>query len=221
MTQAIDACAQSIARFGESQIGDAAKLFYGQDCVTAVLVDGGETMSGCVLSGMVTSMFGSALSHPVAVDEAVATVAGMLPVSGGREPVLLTVAQMRADGAAYLARLAMPQAVFLRRGRVLPLVFTPRRCGPVVLEEARLQLKSRDTLVCFGHGVARAGEGVPYAAGWENVLLPAYLQAAYTPSVPAGKLVELLLGISCSLCGEKPRSDLSAAVLRYRAVREG
>lgn len=221
MTRAIDACAQSTARFGENQSGDAARLFYGQDRVTAVLVGGGETMSGCVLSGMVASMFGSALSHPVAVDEAVAAVAGMLPMSGGRVPVRFTVAQMCADGTAYLARLSMPRVVFLRRGQVLPLVFTPLRCGPAVLEEARLRLKSRDTLVCFGQGVAQAGESAPYAAGWEDVLLPAYLQAAYAPSVPAGKLVELLLGVSRSLCGEKPRSDLSAAVLRYRAVREG
>ncbi|MFT9078239.1 SpoIIE family protein phosphatase [Ethanoligenens sp.] len=221
MTANVDAYAQCSARFGENQSGDAARLFYGEDAVTAVLVGGdGEAMHACVLAGMVASMLGSALSHPVAVDEAVATVVDMLPKGGSTASVLFTVAQIRADGAAYLARLSMPSIVFLRRGRVLPFSAETHRCGSYVFEETRMRLKPRDTLICFGNGVAQAGDGVPYAPDWSGTLLPAYLEMAYTPSVPARKIGELLLSVSNSLCGDKPQNDLSVAVLRYRPVQE-
>lgn len=220
MTANIDAFTQCTARFGEIQSGDAARLFYGEDTVTAVLAcSGGNTMRACVLSGMVVGMFDSVLSHPVTVDEAVATVINMLPAGDAAESAGFMVAQMRTDGSAYLARLAMPAPVLLRRGHVRVVSPAQKHEGFCVYEETRLQLKPRDTLVCFGSGIAQAGDGVPYAAGWSGTLLPAYLEAAYQPSVPACKIGELLLNVSSSLYGGKPKRDLSIAVLRYHARR--
>lgn len=221
MTMAIDAYARSTARFGEEQSGDAARLFYGKDTVTAVLVGGGGgAVRACVLSGMVVSMFGSALSHPVTVVDAVDTVVGMLPPGNPDGIVAFTVSQVHADGTAYLAWISMPPPVLLRRGHVYPLPYLPRQAGGRLLQEAHLQLKPRDTLVSFGSGVAQAGDGVPCAAGWAERLLPAYLEAAYQPAISAEKMAELLLNVSCSLCGEKPPNDLSAAVFRYKTRRE-
>lgn len=221
MTANIDAFTQCTARFGETQSGAAARLFYGEDTVTAVLAcGGGNTMRACVLSGMVVGMFDSVLSHPVAVEEGVAAVIDMLPAGDDAESVGFTVAQMRSDGSAYLARLAMPAPVFLRRGHVRAVAPAQKCHGVWVYEETRLRLKPRDMLVFFGSGVAQAGDGVPYAAGWSSTLLPAYLEAAYKPSAPARKIGELLLNVSSSLYGGKPKRDLSIAVLRYHAMRE-
>lgn len=213
----VDAYVRCVARFGENQSGDAAHLFDDGDTVTAVLVDsGGAVMHACVLAGMVVGMFETVLSHSPAAEEAVSTVVDMLPAGGAAR---FTVVQVQADGAVSLARLAMPAPVYLRRGHVQPLQWVRKRRGSCVLEEAHFHFKSRDTLVCFGSGVAQAGDGVPYAVGWNETLLPAYLEAAYKPSIPACKLGELLLNVSGGLLGPKPQNDRSVAVLRYDTTR--
>lgn len=221
MTTNIDAYTHSMARFGEQQSGETVRLFYGEDAVTAALIGGGgDAIQTGVLAGMVASMFGSVFSHPISAEQAVATVLDMLPAECS-DPVWFTVAQMREDGRGYLARFSMPEAVLLRRGHAQPLLSEKQCCGSCVFEETHLRLKSRDTLVCFGSGVARAGDDVPYASGWQDTLLPAYLEAAYIPSIPARRLGELLLHVSGSLSRPEPRYDLSVAVLRYRANRRG
>lgn len=218
MTANVDAFARCVARFGESQSGDAACLFDGGDTATAILVDSGDTaMHACVLAGMVAGMLESMLSHSVAIEEAVTTVMDMLPGDGAAH---FTIMQVQADGAVGLVRLAMPSPIWLRRGHVHPVPWVQQVHGSCVFAKARLQLKSRDTLVCFGDGVAQAGHGVPYADGWCETLLPAYLEAAYAPSIPACKLGELLLNVSGALLGPRPQDDRSVAVLRYDTRRE-
>lgn len=218
MTGNIDAFARCVARFGESQSGDAARLFDGDGTVTAILVDSGDAaMHACVLAGMVAGMLESMLSHAVAVEEAVTMVMDMLPGDGAER---FTIMQVQTDGTVGLVRLAMPSPIWLRRGHIHPVPWVQRTHGACVLEKARFQLKSRDTLVCFGDGVAQAGQGVPYADEWCETMLPAYLEAAYTPSIPACKLGELLLNVSGALLGPKPQDDRSVAVLRYDTRRE-
>ncbi len=214
----IDACGRAEARFGEERSGDTIRLFREKDSVTAVLAGGsGNTVRASVLSGMVVSMFSSALSQPGSAETAVETVADMLPLTGGGT---FALARVKENGAAYLAWSSAPQAVFMRRGHALPLPFESRRVSGRFLQEAHLTLKLRDTLVCFGAGVARAGEGTPYAAGFADRLLPAYLEAAYHPSIPAEKVLDLVLSVSRSLYENKPPYDLAAAVFRYRDRRE-
>lgn len=216
-TRGVETGVSSEALPGQGQPGERAEVFVRAGGFTSAVLAGDAAggLKDGVLAGMALSMFRSALSHGCDMEYAVSLVLELLPADGAPGPTPLLALEVGADGMGYLACTGLPLPVFLRRGRVRPLPGQNRALGARTLWESRFLLAARDTLVCVGGGVARAGEAQPAAADWHAHLLPAYLEAAYTPSIPAQKLADLVVNASRSLCGNRPAFDLNACVFRF------
>lgn len=213
----IDAYIENRARFGETHSGNAARIFKKVDTVTSVLIEGGgDSMRASVCSGMAMGMFETALSKVPCADKAMRTILSILPAVGKGGPSGFYLAEILQDGHCFLVKNRMPSGIFLRKGHVFPLDFHNEKGGDRLIETASVLLKPRDTLISFGNGVSRAADGVSYAADWCNKLLPAYLEAAYFPSISAQKMGELLLHVCQSLSNGKSKDDFSILIIRYQ-----
>lgn len=219
MAVTIDAYGACLSRYGEEFCGDQVKIIRSGQGVAAMLADG---MGGGAKAGPVSSfavkIMSTMIESGMPLRQAADMIAESQPSSGGQGRIAFTLVLALFDGNIYVEQYETPDLILLRRGRTVSASVSCRTVQGGTLRSGTLAPKQADTILAVGSGMLAAGADRDLKNGWGLETVGVYLKNAYTPRVPAEKLVRLVLAAGNSLSLGRPKNDLSAMAFRIKPV---
>ena len=215
----IETNGDSLFKYGEELCGDKVEIVRTDEAVTVVLADGlGSGVKANILASLTSKIAATMLSQGAEIADVVETIASTLPVCKERGVAYSTFTMLRIfeNGETQMVEFDNPEAIVLRRGKVLELEKNVFEIDGKTIKESRFVQQPGDVCVMFSDGAIHAGVGMLLNFGWQRENILDYILRAYKPGMTARAITKLMLAACDSLYMEKPGDDTTFVTTRFR-----
>ena len=180
----IETNGDSLFKYGEELCGDKVEIVRTDEAVTVVLADGlGSGVKANILASLTSKIAATMLSQGAEIADVVETIASTLPVCKERGVAYSTFTMLRIfeNGETQMVEFDNPEAIVLRRGKVLELEKNVFEIDGKTIKESRFVQQPGDVCVMFSDGAIHAGVGMLLNFGWQRENILDYILRAYKP----------------------------------------
>ncbi len=217
-------------KHGQVAYGDVflSRRIKEEDRVLSVLADGlGSGIKANVLATLTATMAAKYAEHYTDIKQSAEVILDTLPVCSVRKISYstFTLVDVSATGHTRIVEHGNPPYVLLRGGRVAEVpkhVITLERWQDREVLFSEFDIGVGDYILVVSDGIAQAAMGSrAWPLGWGTENLVGYVGELMTqrPSISAGELARALADHACSLDGQVPKDDITAAVIYSRRPR--
>lgn len=213
--------------------GDAflSRKLKNEDRTIVALSDGlGSGIKANVLATLTTSMAINFTLQKQPIERTAKIIMSTLPVDHQRQIsyATFTIAEIEADGEARIIEFDNPSYLVFRQGKRLEMEKTKLSINwndkkDRVMQLSEFKLELDDRIVISSDGVTQSGIGsksMPFGYGDEN--LANFVENTLTkkPEISANMLAERIVNKAYSNDINKPKDDISCAVIHFRKPRK-
>jgi hypothetical protein len=210
---------KQLRKHREELCGDSIVVSRHHDSVTLALSDGlGSGVKANILATLTTQIAMHMLENEMPLSEVVDTLTETLPVCKVRKMAYSTfaIAQFFTHGSARIVEFDSPEAIVLRKRKVLPLAYDERTLGDKKICESVIDLEEGDWVVFVSDGVLNAGIGGAYPLGWGWDHTAKFLEKHAHREISAEELAGKVVETVSELYHGAPGDDVSVVVLKVR-----
>lgn len=217
MAITVDVAYKSLNKFTEVLCGDKVELLKTDDSNIMILADGmGSGVKANILATLTSKILGTMFLNGATLEECVETIVETLPICKVRQVAYSTfsILQVFHSGAAYLVEFDNPSCIFIRNGKLVPILQNIREVQGKKINEYRFQVQRGDALILMSDGTVHAGVGQLLNFGWLWEDIAKYAVKQYALTISAMRLAAAI----CQACDElyqyRPGDDTTVACMR-------
>ncbi len=213
----VDAAYKSVNKYTEELCGDRVEIVRNDDCCIVVLSDGlGSGVKANILSTLTSKIISTMMEQGSSIEDTVDTIVHTLPVCSVRNVAYSTfvILKIGYDGKTYLAEFDSPGCIFVRNGKLMPILYKTREIWGKTIKEARFDVEVGDTLTIMSDGVIYAGIGALLNLGWSFENVAEFMAKRSRTETTAARLAAALSETCCDLYMDKPGDDTTAASVK-------
>lgn len=218
----VDAAYDSLHKYGEELCGDKVEFIRNDDFFLAVLADGlGSGVKANILSTLTSKIIATMFSEGATLTETVETIASTLPVCHDRGIAYstFTIIRIKHDGKVYIAEFDNPLAVYVKRGKIVPLERKEIQIDGKTIYTSEFYAEPSDKLIAFSDGVVHAGVGRLLDLGWQYDNAVKYIGENLSPECSPLMLARKILSAVNALYMQQPGDDSTVCVLSLKPSR--
>lgn len=209
----------SLNKKGEELCGDKVECQKREGGCTLVLADGlGSGVKANILSTLTSKILCTMIAADIPLDECLDTIISSLPVCKVRGVAYSTfsILSLGDDGKGYLAEFDNPPAVFIHRGKAVPLTRAMREITGKKIYLSEIQMEQSDILMMMSDGVLHAGIGETLNFGWAEKEIAEFAEIHYDEKLSARTMASILANACYDLYAHHPGDDTTVLAVKYR-----
>lgn len=213
----VDATYKSLNKYTEELCGDRVEIVRNDDCYIVVLSDGlGSGVKANILSTLTSKIISTMMYEGASIEDTVETIVHTLPVCSVRKVAYSTfsILQISYDGDAYLVEFDSPSCIFVRNGRLRPIIYNEREIAGKKIKESRFKVEINDVFTLLSDGVIYAGIGALLNLGWNWDNVSEFVTKRAKGDITSARLTSMLSETCNELYMNKPGDDTTVATVK-------
>ena len=219
----VDATYKSLNKYTEELCGDRVEIVRNDDCYIVVLSDGlGSGVKANILSTLTSKIISTMMYEGASIEDTVETIVHTLPVCSVRKVAYSTfsILQISYNGEAYLVEFDSPSCIFVRNGKLRPIIYNEREIAGKKIKESRFKVEVDDVLTLLSDGVIYAGIGALLNLGWNWDNVSEFVTKRAKADVTSARLTSMLSETCNELYMNKPGDDTTVATVKIIPQQE-
>lgn len=212
-----DSAYKSLIKYKEELCGDMVEIVKNDDGFIVVLSDGlGSGVKANILSTLTSKIISTMMREGASIEDTVDTIVHTLPVCNIRKVAYSTfsILQIAYSKKAYLVEFDSPCCIFVRDGKLKPILYNEREISGKIVKEARFDIETGDILTLISDGVIYAGIGILLNLGWNWGNVSEFVAKRSKKESSSSRLVNSILDVCNELYMNKPGDDTTAVSIK-------
>lgn len=213
----IDAAYRCLNKFGEELCGDTVEIVKNKNEYIIVVADGiGSGVKANILSTLTSKIISTMMKYDASIEDTVYTVVNTLPVDVNYKVAYsaFSILKIGYDKKAYLVEFDCPECIFIRNGKIRPIVYNKRIISGKTIKESSFDIEIGDVFILLSDGVLYAGAGDLLNQGWNWENVSEFVAKIVKTENTASKLSWILSETCKDLYIDKPGDDTTVAAIK-------
>lgn len=213
----VDAAYRCLNKFGEELCGDTVEIVRNKNEYIIVVADGiGSGVKANILSTLTSKIISTMMKYDASIEDTVYTVVNTLPVDVNYKVAYsaFSILKIGYDKKAYLVEFDCPKCIFIRNGKIRPIVYNKRIISGKTIKESSFDIEIGDVFILLSDGVLYAGAGELLNQGWNWENVSEFVAKIVKTENTASKLSWVLSETCKDLYIDKPGDDTTVATIK-------